>query len=168
MKNGKPLRATILVLAGLALGVLLLLASGGISLLQPTPFWLLFLYYFSDLIDLNVYYAGAMLLAALFIAWNKQLIRGQGRIPRRSVILFAALALGSGIYIISRFPFMAEIDALGYYSAICLINAAIAAVLVFLLRRGRKEPSFTGSLVFHWVLFAWPATYGFAWMFEAL
>lgn len=157
-----------LILAAILLAAVFLAATGGLSLTEPTAIWVLYLYGLGEYLGFDGMLFGASAVALLFLAWNPQLIRGIPIIPRRSLVLFAILTVLTVAYLASRARFMASINYLQYYVAIVVINSAIVIGLAFLLRRGLQTPRLSTSMAFHWLLFVWPCTYGFAWLHEAL
>ena len=161
-------RSSVLIVAALVLGGLLTYAHGGLSLAHPAPFWVLYLYDLSLSLGIDVVLLAAILIAVLFLVWNPQLFRGESRIPKRSLLLLVVFAVSSTGFLGSRFSLMAEIDHLNYFFAICTINALILAVLIALAGVKKDRQPLWRSVAFHWLLFAWPASYGFPWLYEAL
>lgn len=160
--------AIVVLLGAISLGAVASMANGAGELSEPTPVWTLLFGHIEYLLGVDMRLLMPVVVALVFIAWNLQLLRGIVSIPTRSLVLLSILGLLCGGYLLSRAEFMVERNALGYYSAIVAINCAVVVFLVFIAYRGRTRPRLSTSMVFHWLLFAWPATYAFPWMFEAI
>ena len=113
--------------------------------------------------------AAVLIPALLFLLWNPQLFRGEGRIPRRSYVLLAALTFLSIIYFIGSWKLGLKYQGPPYTAVICSINIAWLGFLGIAFRRTLKSnPSFQASLLLHWMLFAWLGWYAFPWLGELI
>jgi hypothetical protein len=103
----------------------------------------------------------------LFFAWHPALFKGSNIFPKRTYVLFTAVAVLNAICFIGGWKFGLEYQGARYTYAVCAINVAWTAGLGMLLWRCRRiTMSFTYNLVVHWLLFAWLAWYAFPYLGE--
>jgi hypothetical protein len=104
--------------------------------------------------------------ALLFFAWNPGLFHGGQRIPKRSFVLMAVLTALTVIWFIAGWKYGVEYQGRPYTYAICVVNIGWLMLLWVMFIRYRRGASFTGNLLFHWIMFAWLAWYAFPYLGE--
>jgi hypothetical protein len=144
------LAVLILVVTMLAFGVL---GGGSPSLAAPAPLPLFIAIAFVG--------EGAFFLpTALFIAWSWPLSRGQDRFPTRSLVLMALLIVLSIVWHVRG-------GWRHYYGAgIAYIWLGLVGLMIAVAGACRLRPRFWLNAAAHWLLFAWLASYAFAWYGE--
>jgi hypothetical protein len=112
----------------------------------------------------------AIVLPVLFFFfWNRQLFRGQGKVPRRSYVLLAILAVLTAIDLVVSWKDGLQYEGPQFTVVVCSVNIAWLAFLGLAFARTRKATtSFATSLFLHWMLFAWLGWYAFPWLGELL
>ena len=104
----------------------------------------------------NLGNAAVILPMLLFFLWNLQLFRGEAKVPRRSYVLLALLAVLSAIDFVVSWKWGLQYEGPKFTVAVCSVNIALLAFLGLAFARARKgTTSFTTSLFLHWMLFAW-------------
>ena len=107
-------------------------------------------------------------VSALFWLWNLQLFKGIGVIPKRSIVLYLAIAglsLWHNLYGIS---YGLEYQGLKYTIIVTFVNIAMILLIATLLIIGLRRNKFVYSLMFHGTLFAWFASYSFPYLGELI
>jgi hypothetical protein len=69
-------------------------------------------------------YAVVFIPTLLFLAWNPQLMRHEGKIPKRTYALFAALAVLSILYLAASWKWGLQYQGPQFTAVICSINVA--------------------------------------------
>jgi hypothetical protein len=111
--------------------------------------------------------AAVALPLLLFCLWNRQLFRGEARVPRRSYILLASLAVLTAIDFVASWKWALQYEGLKFTVTVCSLNIAWLVFLGLAFSRTRKgTTSFATSLFLHWMLFAWLGWYAFPWLGE--
>jgi len=114
-------------------------------------------------------YAAVLLPTALFLLWNPQLFRAEGKIPKRSYALLALLAILSAVDFAVSWKWALKYQGPPFTAVICSINIAWVGFLGLSFRRTFKATTtFRTSLFLHWMLFAWLAWYAFPWLGELI
>jgi hypothetical protein len=114
-------------------------------------------------------HAAVLLPTLFFLLWNPQLFRAEGKIPRRSYVLFALLAALSAIDFAISWKWGLQYQGPLYTAIVCSINMAwIGFLSVGFYRCFKTAPTFRASLVVHWMLFAWLCWYAFPWLGELI
>ena len=144
-----------------------LLLSGWPTLLTPLPILTVLPYLF-----LSYLHCGELAIclpSLLFLAWNPQLLRGQAPLPKRSYVLFGVLIVLSALFFWGSWQWGIQYQGRRFTIGVALINLCWIAGLGagFLVCR-KLGASFLGSLILHWLLFAWVAWYAFPWLGEML
>jgi hypothetical protein len=155
----------LLIPAAIGLGLFL---SGSPTLLSPLPALTVIP---ALLLSSQNYPANAavMLPTFLFLLWNPQLFRGEGKVPRRSHLLLALLAALTVIDFIASWKLGAKYQGLDFTAAVCAINVAWLALLGFgFAKTVKRTTSFATSLFLHWMLVAWLCWYAFPWLGELI
>jgi hypothetical protein len=117
----------------------------------------------------NLGNAAVILPMLLFFLWNLQLFRGEAKVPRRSYVLLALLAVLSAIDFVVSWKWGLQYEGSKFTVAVCSVNIALLAFLGLAFARTRKgTTSFTTSLFLHWMMFAWLGWYAFPWLGELL
>jgi hypothetical protein len=114
-------------------------------------------------------YAAVFIPAVLFLVWNPQLFRAEGKIPKRSYVLFVLLAILSAVDFAISWKSGLKYQGPPFTAIVCSINIAWLGFLGLAFRRTLKaSTSFQGSLFLHWMLFAWLGWYAFPWLGELI
>lgn len=117
----------------------------------------------------HLLYGAVLLPGLLFMIWNPQLFRGEGRIPKRTWVLFAAVTILSLLYLSSSWNWGVKYQGLALTALLCSINVAWAGFLsIAFARTWGSATSFWKSLLLHWLLFAWLGWYAFPWLGEMI
>jgi hypothetical protein len=102
----------------------------------------------------------------VFAAWSHQLVRQEEHIPRRSVGLFAVTVILSALFFIAGWKYGIRYQGRTYVFTCVAFSVAMAILLTAVLLRNRDSPSVRSSAAFHFVLFAWLATYAMPYLGE--
>jgi hypothetical protein len=114
-------------------------------------------------------YVAALLPSLLFLLWNPQLFREEGKIPKRSYVLFVLVVALSVVDFMTSWKWGLHDQGPQYTAIICSLNIVWAGLLGLAFRRCSKTtPSFRTSLFLHWMLFAWLCWYAFPWLGELI
>ena len=114
-------------------------------------------------------YSGVLLPGLLFLFWNPQLMRLEGKVPKRTYILFALLAALSVLYFAESWKWGLQYQGPQFTAVICSINVAWIGFLTIAFRRClRSTPTFGTSLFIQWMLFVWLSWCAFPWLGELL
>lgn len=148
----------------LAAGSLILFAAIGLlshpvpSLLCPKPALL-----FIPSLFLGKQKAIAILLPPLlFLLWNKDLVNGARRIPKRTYILTAFCLILMPLEFTSFWEAGILEQGQVYTYTVCIVNAAFGVLLIIALAVFRnKRATFAANLITHWLLFVWLSWYAF-------
>ncbi len=110
-------------------------------------------------------YAAVLLPTLFFLMWNPQLFRAEGKIPKRTYVLFALFAALSAIDFAVSWKWGLQYQGPQYTAIVFSINVAWVGFLSIAFRRClNTSPSFRTSLFVHWMLFAWLCWYAFPWL----
>lgn len=155
-----------------------LAVAAGVSLLFPLLFLLVskqgptLLYPFPALIFIPSFLlrrAAILVPTALFFLWNRGLIQGESRIPRRSYILLTLATILTIAWFGVGWRDGLAIQGARYSYGIAAINGLWIVFLWWLVARARTvEPSFGTNLVLHWAMFVWFAWYAFPFFGELI
>lgn len=107
-----------------------------------------------------------VLVPLLYLAWAPQLLRGEPRVPLRTVIAYWSILALSCLYFWSSWRYGVRYQGLSFTRGAGILNLCMAITLGVVLRLVRKKPSFSRSLVAHWLLFAWALSYAFPYLGE--
>jgi len=114
-------------------------------------------------------YAVVFLPALLFLLWNPQLLRGEGKVPKRTYVLFVLLATLSVVDFVASWKWGLWYQGPQFTVIVCSINIAWIGFLILAFYRCLKTTSsFRTSLFVNWMLFAWLCWYAFPWLGELL
>ena len=114
-------------------------------------------------------YAAVLIPTLLFLAWNPQLFQADGKIPKRSYILFVLLVILSGADFAVSWKSGLKYQGPPFTAIVCAINIAWLGFLGLAFRRTlNANTSFRASLFLHWMLFAWLGWYAFPWLGELI
>ncbi len=112
-------------------------------------------------------FAGIVVPPIAFLLWCRQLMRGNAKIPRRTYVLFAVLAILDALYLYVAWPDGVAMQGMRYTRSICGINAGwIVALGALFFIFSKRPPSYRTSLFLHWLLFLWLACYAFPFLGE--
>jgi ABC-type xylose transport system permease subunit len=113
--------------------------------------------------------AAVILPMLLFFLWNFRMFRGEGKVPRRSYVLLALLAVLAAIDFVVSWRDGLQYEGPKYTVAVCSVNIVWLAFLGLAFARTIKgTTSFAASLFLHWMLFAWLCWYAFPWLGELI
>jgi len=139
--------------------------SGFPTLLCPMPALTVIPAFF--LTNASLYPIGVAMPTIFFLLWNPQLFRGRPEVPKRTYFLFGSTILLSIAWFVASWKFGLQYQGRRFTYLVCVINAIWILLLGLFFARSRKgKQSFTGSLVLHWLLFAWLAWYAFPYLGE--
>ncbi len=166
----KPTWKTAVPTLAAGLGLLIPAAIGinenGPTILSPLPALTVFPAFAIGFL-LHLWYVAAVVPMLLFFLWSPGLFFGDGKIPKRTYSLLAVATVLSVFWFVREWQWGLDYNGLEYTVTLCFVNIAVVSFLaVAFLRNGKKEPSFTTSLVLHWLLFAWLAWCAFPWLGE--
>ena len=102
----------------------------------------------------------------LFFASNPQLFRGEMTIPRRSLVFLALLTALSTLYFAWSWQYGLQYQGTVFTYGTAIANAGWLLLLWAVFVTGRARPSFTTSLLAHFLLFAWLGWYAFPYLGE--
>jgi hypothetical protein len=108
----------------------------------------------------------AILFASAFAAWSNQLLRAEAAIPRRSIVLLFVAILLSGLVFISGWEYGLKYQGMNYLFPALAISALAVVILVVIASLNRRRPMLATSAAFHFLLFAWLATYAMPYLGE--
>lgn len=113
-------------------------------------------------------FARAAVLAPLllFFAWNPRLCGGQMQVPKQSLMLLMIATPLSVMWFVGSWKYGLEYQGAQYTHAISVMNGVWLAALWITLASLWHRESFTGNLLFHWLLFAWLGWYAFPYLGE--
>jgi hypothetical protein len=141
--------------------------AGGPTLLRPLPALTVL-----PALILSYMHCGELAIglpSLLFLAWNPQLLRGETTPPKRSYILLGLLVVLSVIFFWSSWQWGIQYQGRRFTIGMILINFGWIVGLGAGFWFCRKlSASYLGSLILHWLLFAWVAWYAFPWLGEML
>jgi hypothetical protein len=102
----------------------------------------------------------------LFFTWNPGLFRGQAQVPKRTLVLLAAMPLLTAVYFVESWKYGLEYQGRQHVYAICAINGVWLVTLWMIVAGRAYRTSFRGNLLLHWLLFAWLGWYAFPFLGE--
>jgi hypothetical protein len=121
------------------------------------------------LVEWHLDYAVVLIPVLLFLLWNPQLFREEGKIPKRSYVLFALLVVLSVVDFSVSWKWGLKYQGPPYTAIVCSINIAWLGFLALAFGRTLKmATTFRTSLFLHWMLFAWLCWYAFPWLGELI
>ena len=157
--------AGLLIPAAVGLGLFL---PGAPTVLSPLPALTVIPALFLDDWH-NLGNAAVILPMLLFFLWNRHLFRGEAKVPRRSYVLLALLAVLTAIDFAMSWKWALQYEGPKFTVTVCSVNIAWLGFLGLAFARTRKgTTSFGTSLFLHWMLFAWLGWYAFPWLGELL
>ena len=106
--------------------------------------------------------------AVLFLLWNLDLVAGSIRLPMRSIILLAAITIVCALWFVTGWARGLTHQGFSVLISWSAMNLGIASIMWIQVSRFRYKASWLKTLIFHWVLFAWPAWCGFPWLGEGI
>ena len=113
-------------------------------------------------------FGAPIFVTAFFWVWNPQLFKGIGYIPIRSIALYLSAALLSILHNMAGISYGIEYQGREYTIIVTAANIAMILIIAALLIVGYSRRTFLGSLLFHWLLFAWFASYSFPYLGELI
>jgi hypothetical protein len=87
-------------------------------------------------------------------------------VPIRSYVLWVAVTILSGTWIVAGWHYGLEYEGLEYTASCALFSVALSSLSAFALWRARTAPSFSSALVFQTLLFLWLASYALPYLGE--
>jgi hypothetical protein len=110
-------------------------------------------------------FGAVTLFLLIFWTWQPSLFSGVSKIPVRSLVLVGLTTVLSIAWFIG-WSFGVKYQGGGYTLLCALLSAIFMFGTILIAWRGRKAPSFLGSLSFDTVLFGWLATYALPYLGE--
>jgi hypothetical protein len=119
------------------------------------------------------YFCGGLLVACMvaplaFLLWSLHLLGVNATVPKRTLVLFPLLVIASGLWLAASwrygFRYQGKVHTLTLYA----INVTLVAILVGLIIRAVRRPSYASNYAFHWLMFAWVAWGAFPWLGELI
>lgn len=160
--SGTHLAASVVVVTAVACAQALGLFGGGSpSIIAPCPLPFVLLA-FGPVTP----YGLPLLVAAVVCFWCAPLLRGDGRIPTRTVVLAWLVAVTSLGWFVSAAVQRLNSDGPLYTATMIAASAALGTVTMFTLRRAQREPGIRASALAHGCLFAWFVSYAYPWFGE--
>jgi hypothetical protein len=106
--------------------------------------------------------------SVLFLLWSKQLLRGESRLPYRSLMLLFLVGSLSLLYFYANWPEGIMRYGNGYVATVATVNTVFFVVLGALSLWAFSRPSFGVALLFHFMLFLWLGWFAFPYFGEGL
>lgn len=100
----------------------------------------------------------------LFVAWNRQLLRGEKDIPRRSLTALVIFTMLTVLVFIADWDQGVRHQGRSHAIGVLMLNISSLAACWTLLSFGLNRPSFLRSLLFHWITAVWLAWLAFPWL----
>ncbi len=172
MNRGDPIAGK-RYFAGFAIATLLACLSaisispGRPKIYAPLPLLPVFVLMNTEpLLDDACYLAAILFIPGLFSLWCLPIIRGDGRLPLRSIVLFVGVALLSVLWLTGGYSYGIQYEGAEYTLGIIVVNGIWLAAVTSLLIFARRRLSWVHGLAFHTALFAWLASSAFPWLGE--
>jgi hypothetical protein len=108
----------------------------------------------------------ACIPGVVFWAWNRQLLRGVAKIPRRSLIALGVLTVLTPMYLIASWDYGIRYQGRPHTLTMVGLNVSAAVLNWVLIVIGWRAPSFGRSVAFHTALFGWLAWCAFPYLGE--
>jgi hypothetical protein len=102
----------------------------------------------------------------LFFSWNPGLLRGQTKVPKRSLFLLTVLTVLTGVWFVGSWHDGLEYQGRQFIYFTCVANVAWVTLLWAGFVGGSRKPSFNTNLLAHFLLFAWLGWYAFPYLGE--
>ncbi len=109
-----------------------------------------------------------MVMPFLFFLWSMNLVDGRSSLPVRSVVLSALVSVGVIIWFVIGWSNGIEYQGIRIVIFWAAVNAIFVVLMAILAIRFRSNSSWWRTLLFQWLLFAWPAWCGFPWLGELI
>lgn len=116
--------------------------------------------------SLELWAVAALVPPLLFFAWNPGLLRGMGKIPKRSNWLLIAMIVFSAFWFIIGWHDGIHYQGATYVHAVAIVNVAWVALLAVAFTRYGRYESFVVGVALHWALFLWLAWYALPYLGE--
>jgi hypothetical protein len=98
----------------------------------------------------------------LLFLWNAQLMDGDARIPKRTLVLLIVATVADALWFAFGWQDGLAVQGARYTHTVFAVNIVWVVFLWLLLLRGRKgQPTVKLTLLLHWMLFMWFAWYAF-------
>lgn len=112
--------------------------------------------------------AAYMIWPMLFLLWAIQLFSRTPKIPIRSAVLMAVAWLLAAAWLLVHWQDGVIHQGQTHVAALLLVDLCFGAILLWILMRSRRNPTFGSSFAFHWLLFAWLAWGAAPWLGEGI
>lgn len=110
----------------------------------------------------------AIPLAIIFVAWSFPRLRIPAKLPRRSILLFALVAILSLVLFHSTWLDGIQHQGLYHTRLLAVCNGVQFLTLLCILFIGLRRPTPIAYLAFHSLLFSWVAWSAFPWLGELI
>src|ERR1700682_6005663 len=97
----------------------------------------------------HLFWLAIFVPTALFFLWNPGLLKGQTRVPIRSLVLLAALTALTAVYFAESWAYGLLYQGLQYTRGICAANVVWLLILWAVFILGRSKASFSRNLLAH-------------------
>ncbi len=111
---------------------------------------------------------GAAIPPLFFLSWTLGLRKGPPGLPFRSVVRFVALITACLLHFVFGWKHGLQHQGIELVVTWACMNVALVVWLASLARRLGPQSTWRNTLLFHWLLFAWPIWCGFPWLGELL
>ena len=103
-----------------------------------------------------------------FLLWCVPLFSRASAIPHRSVVFAGAAWVFGAVWLGVNWRDGISHAGVVQVATLLALDSAVAILLFWLIRRGRREPSFLTNYAFHRLLFAWVAWGSAPWLGEGI
>jgi hypothetical protein len=107
-----------------------------------------------------------LLVVGGFALWSLQLFRGVALMPLRTIVLLLVTVAASIYWYAAGWSYGLKWEGREYTTICATLSGIMAVACAGLVWRARVVPNHKVSVAAHTLLFAWMATYGFAYLGE--
>jgi hypothetical protein len=136
--------------------------GGSPSMVSPAPLPFVVLAWWSPIGPVGV----VALAGLLSLAWCTPLVKGQARIPLRTVVLATVVTVSSLFWFVAARLQHLNPGLTAYTVVTATASLLLCSLTALVVYRGRRHPSITASAIAHSTLFVWLFSYAFAWFGE--
>ncbi len=112
-------------------------------------------------------YLAILVPSVLFFLWTPGVRKNSWPdIPKRTIVLLSLLTVLTVVYFVAGWSDGIRYQGLRHTKVVCIISVAWLVALWLVVVRCWSQPSVTGNLILHWLLFAWLGWYAFPYLGE--